>query len=68
MICAFPFVVATRPLIGFFQQFDEDNLTLRQQMDATAAGDKKKRMKKAASTKVLTFEEKSADPEPELPT
>ena len=51
---------------------NEDNLTLRQQMDATAAGNKKKRMKKAVSTKavstkVLTFEEKSADPEHELP-
>ena len=47
---------------------NEDNLTLRQQMDATAAGNKRKRMKKAASTKVLAFEEKSVDPEPELPT
>ena len=48
---------------------NEENLTLRQQMDTTAAGNKKKRMKKAKSTKVLTFEdEKSEDKEPELPT
>ena len=48
---------------------NEDNLTTRQQMDATAAENKKKRMKKAASTtKVLTFDEKSVEPKPELPT